>query len=142
VGEREVRLWIDRAPGAGPATRGRVPGPGPVPLWVKDLPAPDWYPDPSDHEGLRFWDGSRWAEAVRPTTAHRGGDTTSGHGRPPEVAYDGKDPSAVEMRDEKRAPMRAALFSSFTRAHGDGGVDATAPGAPRRDVEVTGRRRA
>jgi len=83
-----------------------------------DLPAPDRCPDPTDHGRLRVRDEARRAEAARPTTAHRGRDTTCGDSRQLGVASDDTVTSAVDMRNEKRAPMRAALFSSFTRAHG------------------------
>ena len=65
------RLYFDRAPiinlivSTSREERGLSVGPDTVAVMTAATP-PNWYPDPHNSSFLRWWDGQRWTEQVRP----------------------------------------------------------------------------
>ena len=46
---------------------------------MSDLPAPNWYPDPSGKHEKRYWDGSQWTERVMSGSAESTDASTGTH---------------------------------------------------------------
>jgi len=98
----EVPLWVDEL------TASALPKARNTPLWMADLPGAGWYPDPLDPARVRYWGGFVWQEATVPTL-------TPGAGAAPATE---RFPIRGGRSDARRAPVRAALFSTFGGAGG------------------------
>jgi hypothetical protein len=117
--EHTVPLWVgDHALATAPTGTS-------TPLWLDDLPGAGWYADPLDRSQLRYWSGRSWTDRAVATTPDRRGDA---HGGDQRADDDGRQlgEDVPTRRGDKRAPVRAALFSAFGRVTPPG--DAIAPG--------------
>lgn len=62
--DKERRAWLEAFRASARVPQGRLVDLGSRSRRNPRVPAADWYPDPSGHAELRFWDGMAWADDV------------------------------------------------------------------------------